>query len=157
MNSQPDTDPTLQLPARLLAHPTFLMLELLRHGRRRAERTEEGPQLPRFMVLAVLDEFGTQSQRQISDRLRFDASDLVAIVDGLQEEGMVTRERDPADRRRYAVAITDAGREALIARDAKFEERVAESLPTLSAAERRQLHDLLLRALGGLDPRVPPP
>jgi DNA-binding MarR family transcriptional regulator len=46
---------------------------------------------PQFCVLACLEEFGGGSQREISDRLRFDPSDLVEFVDGLEEAGFVRR------------------------------------------------------------------
>ncbi len=42
-------------------------------------------------------------------RLRWDPSDLVAVVDTLERDGLAVRRRDPADRRRYALEITTEG------------------------------------------------
>ena len=98
----------LPLPALILNSPAFLMLHLLRHGRRSAEATPQGPRLHQMSVLAVLDESGPQSQRDLARRLGVDPSDMVALIDALEAEGLAVRERDPADRRRHAVAITEA-------------------------------------------------
>jgi MarR family transcriptional regulator, lower aerobic nicotinate degradation pathway regulator len=143
------------LPRRLLALSNFVALELLRAGRRRAERHPEGPRLPRLAVLACLVEYGPQSQREVSRRLRFDPSDIVDVVDRLEAAGHAVRQRDPADRRRYALAATPAGKRWLDERLAEAETINARFLPGLDDRERRQLHALLLRALASQDPRVP--
>jgi DNA-binding MarR family transcriptional regulator len=143
------------LPRRLLGLSNFVALELLRAGRRRAERHPEGPRLPRVAVLACLVEYGPQSQVEVSRRLRFDPSDIVDVVDQLEAAGHAVRQRDPADRRRYALAATTAGERWLSERLAEAAAINERFLPGLDAAERAQLHDLLLRALASQDPRVP--
>jgi DNA-binding MarR family transcriptional regulator len=143
--------PLLPLPSRLLDVPAFVMLQLLRRGRRLAEATPQGPRLPQLMVLASLDEFGPQSQRELSRRLGFDPSDMVGLLDHLESEGHAVRTRDPADRRRHSVAITGAGRAWLDDWLAGAPERSARLLPGLADDERAQLVDLLRRALANLD------
>src|SRR4051794_34916690 len=80
-----------QLPELLLELPPFLMLEILRAGRRAAEASERGPRLHHISVLACLEEFGPQSQREVAGRLRRDPSDLVAVIDQLEREGHARR------------------------------------------------------------------
>jgi DNA-binding MarR family transcriptional regulator len=143
--------PPLALPSRLLDVPAFVMLQLLRRGRRLAEASPQGPRLPQLMVLASLDEFGPQSQRELSRRLGFDPSDMVGLIDHLEAAGHAVRERDLADRRRHAVAITPDGRAWLDEWLAGAPERSARLFPGLSDAERAQLLDLLRRALANLD------
>ena len=154
-----DVDPAeaaLELPAMLLEQEAFLMIQLLRAMRRAAERSPDGPRLPQYMVLACLEEFGPASQREIAARLRLDPSDLVAIVDRLEDEGLARRERDAADRRRYALELTDAGSEWLVKMQAFVQARRAANYPTLDPDERDQLRSLLRRALAAVDPRVTP-
>jgi DNA-binding MarR family transcriptional regulator len=145
----------LELPESLLRIPAFLMLQILRWGRRGAELSPEGPRLPYIAVLACLVEFGPQAQRDVSRRLQFDPSDVVAVVDALEEAGHAVRQPDPADRRRNAVAATPAGRRWLRGRLADAGRRAEALLPGLNTDERAQLVALLQRALAHLDRRVP--
>lgn len=110
---------------------------------------------PCMGVMAVVDRMGPVSQREISDRLGVDASDVVGVLDVLEGAGLVERRRDPEDRRRHAVVITEAGRRAnrrLAALRAQAEERV---LAGLDPAERRQLAELLHRAVAASERRAP--
>ena len=143
-----------EYPTSLLRYPSaalfLLMREAFRLGlerREQASTAEHRMRFPHFAVLACLDEFGSASQREISERLRLDPSDLVAFVDWLEEAGFVERRRDPRDRRRYEVDLTRSGRRALRVR-ARAAERMNEDLfRGLQPEEREQLHTLLLKAL----------
>jgi DNA-binding MarR family transcriptional regulator len=131
------------------------MLQILRATRRMDERTPEGPTLTAGSVLACLIEFGPQSQRDLSRRLRSDPSDIVRVIDALEERGHAVRQRDPSDRRRNAVVATAAGRAWLKSRLEGMEDRAAAYLPGLTTEERTQLRKLLLRVLAHHDARVP--
>jgi DNA-binding MarR family transcriptional regulator len=74
---------------------------------------EAGLRPPCFGVLACIRRLEPASQKQISDRLGLDPSDMVAVVDILERAGFVSRVRDPDDRRRYALTVTPAGLGAL--------------------------------------------
>jgi DNA-binding MarR family transcriptional regulator len=157
-----DAQPVLALPARLLKSPVFLMILLTSEGRRRAIARGIRIRLPHFAVLAALDEFGAASQRELSERLGFDASDLVKVLDLLEADALIRRQSDPTDRRRHAIVLTPAGRRYLNTRDAELFAGLAQFLGGLSASEQRTLQELLLRALAHIDPRVrlcaePPP
>jgi MarR family transcriptional regulator, lower aerobic nicotinate degradation pathway regulator len=148
MSAAPRLSPPPGLPERLLGSPLFLMLQLVRLARRRGQAAprEPGPiRLPHYSVLAVLTDLGPASQREVADALGFDASDLVGVVDSLEADGCLTRERDEADRRRHILTVTPVGRSALV----KVEVRVAQAredfLAPLSAAERVTLAELLRR------------
>jgi DNA-binding MarR family transcriptional regulator len=135
----------------------LLMREAFRIGQRRLEKAEtvaEQMRFPHFAVLACLEEFGSASQRAISERLRLDPSDLVGFVDWLESAGFVERQRDERDRRRYAVDLTPAGRQALRTRARAAERMNAELFGALTEAEREQLLTLLLRSLEGLGGRA---
>ncbi|MGW6708170.1 MarR family winged helix-turn-helix transcriptional regulator [Streptomyces sp. NPDC054956] len=56
---------------------------------------------------------GPMGQRALAERLEVDPSVLVGILNDLEGCGFAERRRDPADRRRHNVAITDAGADAL--------------------------------------------
>jgi MarR family transcriptional regulator, lower aerobic nicotinate degradation pathway regulator len=141
------------LPERLAASPVFMMLQLVRlarrsgglAGRRNAPRQPGQVRLPHFAVLAVLAADGPTSQREVADRIHFDASDLVTIVDVLEEDGYLARLRDEADRRRYLLTLTPSGLVALQETEERARAGRDDFLAPLSPAERATLMDLLTR------------
>jgi MarR family transcriptional regulator, lower aerobic nicotinate degradation pathway regulator len=143
-----------EYPSSLLRYPSaalfLLMREAFRLGLERIERAstpEERMRFPHFAVLACLEEFGSASQREISERLRLDASDLVAFVDWLEDQRFVVRRRDPRDRRRYEVDLTSAGRHALRVRARSVDRMNDELFRGLEPEEREQFHALVLKAV----------
>jgi DNA-binding MarR family transcriptional regulator len=98
-----------------------------------------------FAVLHHLAEAGTTTQLQLARALRIHPSNLVAMLDGLETAGLLERTRDPADRRRHAVALTGAGAERLRAAEAAARDAELDLLEPLEPAERAQLEGLLRR------------
>ena len=64
-------------------------------------------------VLLVLDAQEPASQHQAAQRLRVDRTTMVAVLDALEDKGLVSRHPDPADRRRNVVGLTEQGRDTL--------------------------------------------
>ncbi|MGW0872269.1 MarR family winged helix-turn-helix transcriptional regulator [Streptomyces sp. NPDC002740] len=60
-------------------------------------------------VLVVLADEETLSQAEAAGRLGVDRTTMMALVDGLEDHGLVERRRSPRDRRRNIVRLTDAG------------------------------------------------
>ncbi|MFI5484755.1 MarR family winged helix-turn-helix transcriptional regulator [Micromonospora echinaurantiaca] len=48
--------------------------------------------------------------RDLAEQLRCDRSNVTALVDKLEQAGLVQRKVDPADRRQKTLVVTDAGR-----------------------------------------------
>jgi len=105
---------------------------------------------PCMGVLAVVEKLQPVSQREISDQLGLDASDVVGVLDVLEAASMVERRRDPADRRRHAVVLTKAGATAASHLESLRAEAEARVLAHLDPDDRRALVDLLRRATDGL-------
>lgn len=101
-----------------------------------------------YGVLASITEFGPSAQAEIGRRLGIDRSDMVAIVNDLESEGLVVREPDPADRRRNSVTITRAGRGALARFDRAIARAEDEYLAGFSAEDRTMLLGLVKRLVG---------
>ena len=105
---------------------------------------------PCMGVLDVVARMQPVSQREISDHLGLDASDVVGVLDILEAAAMVERRRDPHDRRRHAVVLTQAG-ETAARRFADLRSEVENRvLAELDPEERRVLVDLLHRATSGV-------
>ncbi|WP_377269859.1 MarR family winged helix-turn-helix transcriptional regulator [Peterkaempfera sp. SMS 1(5)a] len=64
-------------------------------------------------VLVVLTTGEPLSQVEAARQLGVDRTTMVALVDGLEERGLVERHRSPQDRRRNIVELTETGRSCL--------------------------------------------
>jgi DNA-binding MarR family transcriptional regulator len=113
-------------------------------GRLAGHLAQQGLRLWHMATLAALADFGPQAQRDLGERLAVHASDMAKVVDELATGGLVTRTRDPADRRRVLVTLTPSGHDALTAQTAQATALQDTLLSPLTAPERAELHRLLL-------------
>jgi DNA-binding MarR family transcriptional regulator len=115
-------------------------------SRRFADRLATVGLTPRMWGAMNMLEFeGDVSQQQLGRAVGMDPSSVVSTIDELEAKGWVERRRHPTDRRAYALHITDAGHETLTRARQLAGGAQNELLAPLDAAERAQLHDLLLR------------
>jgi DNA-binding MarR family transcriptional regulator len=98
-------------------------------------------------VLHVVAAREPVSQREVSEQLMLDPSDVVSLVDILERAGLVERRRDPADRRRYALEVTPRGQLAVVRLREISRDATDELLEPLDADERAQLASLLRRVV----------
>lgn len=98
-------------------------------------------------VLRTVAELGPLSQREISDEVGLDPSDVVGAVDVLEAGGLVERRRDPDDRRRHSVVVTPEGRKAAVRLRRLMVEAEDRALANLTDDERELLVSLLEKAL----------
>jgi DNA-binding MarR family transcriptional regulator len=109
------------------------------------EFEREGLSLWQFSVLAVLAEGDRETQATIADALGIDRSQLVGVLDGLEEGGWIERRRDPNDRRRHTVSLTPAGKRQLV-KMRGIVSRIEDSfLAPLDAQAREALRQTLMQ------------
>ena len=96
---------------------------------------EVGLRAPAYAILQQLYEAGPISQQALGRALRIHASNLVALIDELEAAGSVIRRRDPDDRRRYLLELTDEGLRRLA--KAETVTRAAEAQHARPAHSRR--------------------
>ena len=98
-----------------------------------------------WAVLRLVTERGPMRQVDIGAALDVDRTTITALVDQLERDGLVRRERDPADRRAHAVTSTDEGRRRMAASVSAVEAAEATFTSTLTATEtmRAELRRLL--------------
>jgi DNA-binding MarR family transcriptional regulator len=94
-------------------------------------------------TLSHLCENGPTSQQSLLDVLDVDPSVLVAILNDLENAGLAERKRDPEDRRRHIVEMSEQGRTALTAMEGTIDTIERELLADLSPADADQLRSLL--------------
>jgi DNA-binding MarR family transcriptional regulator len=63
------------------------------------------------LIVLHLLEAGPLSQAELASRARVETQTMSRTVERLERDGFVSRSRDGADRRRFAVTITAAGRD----------------------------------------------
>jgi len=146
------------MPGELLASTTFLLKRLGFTAKDRAMASYEGTGLHpyHYAIMLVLDEGSADTQGSIADALGYDRGQLVGLLDELQEQGLVERQRDPNDRRRHIVRMTSEGTKALRRLRALARRNEDEFLEPLSEEERAQLHMLLMRLAEKHEPRYVP-
>ena len=124
-----------------------LLTRLSRVIYRRAVPELIGIKIKEFVALVYLRESGRATQQKLAETMMMDANNCVILLNGLEEEGLIARNRDPEDRRRHIVEITPQGYKALETAERKLETLQDEVLGNLEGAERDQLRDLLAKAL----------
>ena len=127
-----------------------LLDHLARVARRSGEATlEPGGLRPRHLIaLRLLSEGGPASQQGLADSLSLDPSNVVGLLNELEERELITRRRDVADRRRHIVELSPRGGEELCLAYARLRFVEDDLFSALSAEERATLYDLLVRAVG---------
>jgi DNA-binding MarR family transcriptional regulator len=126
-----------------------LLTRLSRVVYRAASEEALGMKLKAYSTLASLQAGGATSQQDLCISMHLDPNNCVLLLNEMEHAGHVERKRDPADRRRHIVEITEAGREALKHAERVMEGLEGEVLGALSPEERVLLRDLLARALAG--------
>ncbi|MEV6430032.1 MarR family transcriptional regulator [Nocardia sp. NPDC051463] len=130
-------------PPGLLRFPTYVFGKL-----HQALKNEVGTSLRDQWVLVHLEDNDELSQQQVSDAMHIDRSEVVRMIDGLEQAGFVVRTRDPGDRRKYRLSITQAGKAERRRTDEVIEQATAKVLRRLDDEERKTLRRLTLKALG---------
>src|SRR6476619_6636802 len=92
------------------------------------------------------------SQQMLSVRMGLDPTIVVALVDELEDRGLVVRERDPEDRRRHRLRITAKGRKVHTAAVRAVAAAEKEFLAPLDRADREALRNALVTMM---TPRLP--
>jgi DNA-binding MarR family transcriptional regulator len=99
-----------------------------------------------LVALTHLKDHGPSPQQTLIEVLGLDASNLVALLNELEDANLIVRRRDRADRRRGIIELSPDGELMLIEVDRALEAVDDEILAPLSADERATLNDLLARA-----------
>jgi DNA-binding MarR family transcriptional regulator len=148
--------PTARRPARI----GFLLTQLgsLSAENFAAKTRELGITPPEAGVMRILGRQAGMNQRELAEKLGVAQSRVVALVDSLESADLISRERSASDRRSQVLQVTAAGRDLLANLRTAAETQEADLTEGLSAADRDQLYELLLK-LGdakGLDRDVHP-
>jgi DNA-binding MarR family transcriptional regulator len=144
-----------QIPEELLGSPLFLLARLgyALKARLVEDFEQAGFSIYQYGVLATLGQGACGTQAVIADVLQLDRSQLVGVLDELEERELIERQRDPNDRRRHAVSLTSEGKRQLV-KLRKLVKGIEEAvLEPLEPRSRDLLHKSLLTLAVHNDPR----
>src|SRR3954471_24681515 len=152
----PSADSTTTASAGILdEHRTSpgLLLALLGQEamhRLRAAHTAHNLKPRQFQILGLLHDQGGLAQRDLVQTMDMAPSMLVTLLNPLEADGLVSRERDPDDRRRHLVTLTPAGERQLADASAAQTQAEDELFAALDDHQREQLRALLIALRDGL-------
>ncbi len=124
-----------------------MLLRLAKVIHKRSTEERLGLKLRQVMLLSYLRAGAPALQQQLCESLWLDPNNCVLLLNEMEELGLVERRRDPSDRRRHVVDITDEGRIALEHAERAQETIGDELLVALSEDERATLRSLLGRVV----------
>jgi len=109
-----------------------------------------GMRIKPYVVLGFIRDHEGVSQQELESAMYMDANGVVLLLNELEAARHLVRRRDPQDRRRHIVEITDSGRRALERADKAREGLEDEILAALSAEDRNTLRRLVERVIESL-------
>jgi DNA-binding MarR family transcriptional regulator len=130
----------------------LLLSRLAKQVYRRTDDQALGMHLRHLIALSYVNDHDSCPQQDLADAFCMDANNVVILLNELEELGYATRVRDPHDRRRHLVQITETGRKGLKQAERAQVELEDRLLQALDDDERRTLRELLRRALASVEP-----
>jgi MarR family transcriptional regulator for hemolysin len=115
---------------------------------------EAGGSVPVWLVMVNLKANPRASQRELAEAIGLTQATLTHHLNAMDADGLVTRRRDPNNRRVHVLELTDEGEHAfarLRAAALDFDRRLRRGI---SSEETRQLTDLLDRLCSNADQGV---
>src|SRR3954462_973507 len=152
----PPADPTTTASSSILdehrSSPGLLLALLGQEAMRRlrAAHTAHNLKPRQFQILGLLHDQGGLAQRDLVQTMDMAPSMLVTLLNPLEADGLVSRERDPDDRRRHLVTLTPAGERQLASASRAQTETEDALFASLDNDQREQLRGLLLALSDGL-------
>jgi DNA-binding MarR family transcriptional regulator len=130
------------------APATCLLIAQLARGMRRQVEAAAAPlglRARELLALQHLRDRGPAAQQALVELIGVDATNLVAILNSLEDAELIKRRRDRSDRRRAIIELSAEGEQVLAELDHSLQRLDDTLLVGLTAPEREQLKALLGR------------
>jgi MarR family transcriptional regulator for hemolysin len=116
---------------------------------------EAGGSQPVWLVLVTLKSRQLASQRELADALGIQGATLTHHLNAMEDDGLVTRRRDPTNRRLHQVALTPAGEDLFLrlrGAAGRFDTRLRGDLSETELDRLDRTLDMLTANLGVSEP-----
>ena len=117
-----------------------------------------GGSLPVWLVVLNLKTRSLANQRALAEAMGIREATLTHHLNAMESSGLVTRERDPANRRVHVVSLTEAGEEAFVrlrAAAMTFDRQLRRGITDEDAATLSELLGRLAANAGADDDAAP--
>jgi DNA-binding MarR family transcriptional regulator len=111
---------------------------------------EKGLSPQRLRILGSIHERGPRIMSDLKKELGVTATNVTALVDSLEKDGLVVRRRHPTDRRATVIELSDKVMTELSPRCTEYKEQVAELFSELSEQECKAFVKTLEKLWGRL-------
>lgn len=112
---------------------------------------------PQFGVLHMLMHNEAMDQASLARGLGLDKVTVLHVVRGLETRGWLTRQASITDRRRWTLALSEAGKAVFLQAQALAHQASEQLLSPLNADEQQQLTRLLEKLCQGLESKARTP
>ncbi len=109
--------------------------------------SEANLSVSQFGVLEALYHLGPLSQAEIAKKILKSTGNITLVIDNLEKRALVKRERDPEDRRYYAVRLTPEGKKLIGSLFPRHAGGIVTGMKALTLKEQETLGNLC-RKLG---------
>ncbi len=100
--------------------------------------TDKSLSAPRLRILASLHDRGPRIMSDLKKEIGVTATNITALVDALEKDGLVKRSEHPTDRRATVIALTEKAECELKLGCSAYKERVAALFSDLSESECKE-------------------
>ncbi len=117
-----------------------------------------GGSLPVWLVLLNIKARSLRNQRELAEAVGIREATLTHHLNGMEASGLITRQRDPANRRIHVVELTEAGEAAFLRlRDAAitFDRKLRRGISEQEIAELDSVLGRLAANAGGQEDGAP--
>lgn len=148
---QNDQKQVLKQFGRLAIHRQFMYFAAMDGLPEDWHKHQRGPR----RVFAVLAERDGMTNAELAEELDVRPSSVTALVDRLEQQGMVSREPSPTDGRVTLIRLTAEGKDRVAQRSGEQEKMMSAALKTLTREDQEKLVELLRRVADNLDALYP--
>lgn len=128
-------EPVLEAPSQRLGRSFKAAMGAVRRLRGRETHRCGALSFAQYGLLFGLEDKAELSTRELSKMADLSAATATQMLDHLEASGLVARTRSEQDKRVVLVSLTASGREAIMARKARFQSRWDEALAEFSDDE----------------------
>jgi MarR family 2-MHQ and catechol resistance regulon transcriptional repressor len=107
--------------------------------------TTDGLTWSQFEVLEALNQFGSICLSTIAEKILKSTANITTVIDNLEKQELVRRERSVEDRRFVSVHLTEEGRRLINGVCPRFRAAILEEMKSLTEFEQEELSRLCLK------------
>lgn len=109
---------------------------------------ETGLTISQFGVLEALYHLGPMNQKEIAGKILKSTGNITTVIDNLEKQGLVIRERNNNDRRSFNILLTDEGSRTIETIFPEHAARITGLMNTLTVTEQKELGRLCKKLSG---------